>query len=118
MAFTATGTTLTPSSGIQTNLISISASENGNPIDVTNLSDVQHLFEPGIPEVEVTFTIEGAMSPALAVNDIEALLTLSWADADADTVLTGALVTNIESSGSPGERKETSITFKPCVTTA
>ena len=111
MALSANGSTVTFATNSIGDLTSISFSDGANEIDVTNLGDAVHVFESGIPSLEVTLEVNG--SPSVDRGDTGAI-SISWNDGGSDgSGVTTWLCTNRESSGGVDEAITTSLTFVP-----
>lgn len=110
MAESANGSTATFDSTALGTVRDISWTENGNPIDVTDLGDTNHIFEVGITDIECTLTVVGGEDSAAAVGD-SGTLAISWNDGSSESAT--MVCTNRETSGSLDSEITTNYTFKP-----
>lgn len=106
----ANGSTLTFGSSVG-DVVSLSITKNGNPIDMTDLADTTMKYLNGIPDFEVQATVTGATS--IDPGDAAAALTLVWNDGQTDVSAVNYICTNVTTSGSVNTRIESTITFKP-----
>jgi len=89
---------------------SISFTNNGNPIDLTNLGSSTHEYWVGITDPECTAAIVGqAAAPALGATGA---LSVTYNDTGTDT-MTLAVVTNVETSADVDSPLLANVTFKP-----
>ena len=110
MAKSFNGTTLSFGSNV-VELRELSATVNGNPIDVTVLASSLHEYEVGISEIAVTAEVLG--EPSIDVGDINSLA-IDWnAGGTENFGNADFVVTNVEQSGSVDNEHVTSITLQP-----
>lgn len=109
MAYTSNGTTL-DFGGAVSDVRSITFSDSGTPIDITDLSSTNHEYETGLSDPECTVELVGGTT--IAVGDT-GTVTVDWADAVTDSTMTDGIVTNVEISGSLDSEITSSVTFKP-----
>ena len=110
MALSSNGSTITFGGANIGELQSIGFSDGANEIDVTNLADVRHVFETGIPSLEVTVEVNG--KPTVARGDT-GVIAISWNTGDTDGSGVTFLCTQRETNGGLDEPVTTSLTFMP-----
>ncbi len=110
------GSTLTFEAAAQGDIIDIAVTENGNPVDVTNISSAMHLFVPGKSDFEITITTTGVSS--LDIGDVGSM-SIAWNDGTTETFSSqDFVVTAKDRSGGLDGAINTSITFKPSAVAA
>lgn len=95
MGSVANGTTVTFGS-LFTGLTDIKLTEDGQPVEITNLSSTEEEYAINLPKRELTLTVFGINTTALGtVND----LTIAWADGTSRTLASRML--SSKSQGAP-----------------
>ena len=108
----ANGSTVTFDSVAIGEAIDIQFSENGNPVDITVLSDTIKKFCNGATSIECTVEILGSESTsAVAIGDTGALA-IAWNDTGTESV-TLVVVTARDTGASEGDKISTTYTFQP-----
>ena len=110
MGLSANGSAVSFATNPVGDVTSISFSDGANEIDVTNLADATHVFESGIPTLEVTIEINGTTS--IDRGDTGAIA-ITWNDGGTDGSGVTWLCSSRESSGGIDEPITTSLTFVP-----
>lgn len=104
----AAGSTLTWAGTTQA-VSSISYADNGNPVDVTTLSDTTHQYVIGIRDPECTVETVGISSVTVGATGA---LSIAWFDGDSASIAS-AVCTSADSSGEIDGALSSSLTFKP-----
>ena len=110
MAFRTAGSTFTFGGAGQSNLVDLGFTEDGVPIDVTDLAASLKEYETGIKDVELVVTVNGVSS--VAIGDT-GTATIAW-NAGGSSAITNSVCTNraISGNGIDGAT-QTELTFKP-----
>lgn len=113
MAYSANGTTVKwpDTSTTLGQPISVARPVSAAKIRVTNLSSTRHIYEAGLPENEVTISINGIGNTAIEVGDT-GVLTIAWNSGDTSS-LSNMVVINNEPSGAVDGAITSNITFAP-----
>ena len=110
MAFRTPGSTFTLGAAAQSNLVDLGFTEDGDPIDVTDLAASVKEYEVGIKDVELVVTVNGVSS--IAIGDTGAA-TITWNTGDTSTITTSVCTgRNVSGNGISGATT-TELTFKP-----
>lgn len=109
MAKSANGSTITFASNPQGELESLAFNESAEQINVTNLASAVHVFEDGILQQELTFTVRGVSSLSIGATGAVAV---AWNDGANDSMASG-VVTNNERSGDLDAPITSSVTIVP-----
>jgi hypothetical protein len=89
---------------------SITVTNKGKEIDVTNLSDTAHLYLVGLPDVEITVEIIGTCSTAIGTSSA---LTLTWNDAGTVGTCAHAVLVENSPKGSLDGAITSTLKFRP-----
>lgn len=92
-------------------LESLSYSEDGNVIDVTTLDDAVHVFDDGIPSLELQVTLIGS-SVGLS-RGATGTVAISWADGGSEAPTQSFLVSKVDIKGQLDGKIEYSATLVP-----
>lgn len=112
MAFAAAGTTFSFNGGTVSDLVDFSFSEEGNEVDVSNLSSSLHEYEVTIKDTEITITVNGVST--VAIGDTGAGTFSFPSDSGGGTAtLANSVCTGREISGDRDGGLQTALTFKP-----
>lgn len=109
MAKSANTSTVSFGGADQSQLQSIGFNESAEQIDVTNLASATHVFEAGILQQELTFTMLGVST--ISIGDTGAV-SVVWNDGTTDTITSGVCTGN-ERSGDLDGAITSSITVVP-----
>lgn len=109
MADSTNGSTITFGGSPQGDLISLAFNESAEQIQVTNLASGTHVFESGILQQELTFSINGVST--LSIGDTGAVA-VAWNDGANDSMTSGVVVGN-ERSGDLDGPISSAITIVP-----
>lgn len=106
------GTTFTFGT-LQSDVVSVNLTINGNPIDLTDLSDTKMVYINGIPDYEVQVTLIGTTS--IDPTDSAAALSVAFNDGTTLPSAVNYICTNVSMSAGVNNRIESTLTFKPSV---
>jgi hypothetical protein len=110
MAFRTPGSTFTLGGAAQSNLVDVGFTEDGDPIDVTDLAATVKEYETGISDVELTVTVNGVST--ISVGDSGAAV-ITWNAGGTSTITTSVCTSrNVSGNGISGATT-TELTFKP-----
>jgi hypothetical protein len=107
MADTANGSVLT--FGTAMDVVNFSVNSSSAEIDVTRLSDAEHFYEAGLPDLSLTAEIVGEAE--LEVGDTDSTASVKFGDGST-TNLTKLVVTSVEKTANLDERITTNVTFR------
>lgn len=107
----AEGTTFTY--GTPFDMVSISVTQDGSPVEVTALTSAAHLFINGIPDYEITAELKG--STVLTLDHAAAVIAIVYNDGN--TINFGGslkwIVTKVDVNSAVGGTIDMTVVFKP-----
>ena len=109
MAFRTPGSTFS-FAGAVANLTDLGFTEDGSPIDVTNLASTVKEYEVGIKDIELTATVNGVSAIVIGATGTPLI---TWNAGGTSTITTSVVTGRNVNGNGIGGATQTELTFKP-----